>query len=102
MSALDYLFDEVAHRAVLRSHATLVRDARAELEQLRGENNATMTYLLEMVEQYCTQKTGDTYSHDFMSTGEGVFEYLVEVGRAEWCKNGVDICNLKFPQRADR
>jgi len=36
--AIDYLFDEVEHHAVLRSHATLVRDARVSLAQLRAEN----------------------------------------------------------------
>ena len=35
--AIDYLFDEIEHHAVLRSHATLVRDARVAITQLRAE-----------------------------------------------------------------
>jgi septal ring factor EnvC (AmiA/AmiB activator) len=47
--------------------------------------------LLAMVNQYCARtvrKTGtpETYSHDFMSTGEAAFEYLVDHGLAMWCR----------------
>ena len=49
--------------------------------------------LIEMVNQYCRNSSGEptTYSHDFMSTGEAVFSYLVKHGLAEWDKNGIDI-----------
>jgi hypothetical protein len=60
-------------------------------------------HLLDMVAQY-TEKTvrkvgtPETYSHDFMSAGEGAFEYLVENGLAKLCENGVDIFDLKWPE----
>lgn len=59
--------------------------------------------LLSMVNQYCAKTvrpdgTPETYSHDFMSTGEAAFEYLVEKGLAKWCENGVDIYDLKFQE----
>jgi len=46
--------------------------------------------LVEMVKQYCRNNSDDTFRHDFMSTGEAVFEYLVENGLAEWA-GGEDI-----------
>lgn len=59
--------------------------------------------LIDMVKQYCVRTvrpddTPETYTHDFISVGEEVFEYLVNAGCAEWCENGVDIFNLKYPK----
>lgn len=73
-----------------------------QLARLRTELDEIREHLLSMINQYCcrtVKKTGmpDTYSHDFMSAGECAFEYLVSHGLAKWCKNGVDIYDLKFP-----
>jgi hypothetical protein len=58
--------------------------------------------LLDMVNQYCVGRLdGDgravVYRHSFMSTGEEVFDYLVEHGLATRCENGVDIRDLRYP-----
>jgi hypothetical protein len=68
----------------------MISDRTREVEDL----------LIDMVKQYCVNTvkpdgTADTYSHDFMSAGEGAFEYLVTHGLAKYCDNGVDIY---FPQ----
>ena len=75
-----------------------------ELAALRAALAEANENLVSMVNQYCCKRikpTGlpDTYSHDFMATGEQAFEYLVSRDLAEWCENGVDICNLKWPSR---
>lgn len=79
-----------------------VQAASKELENLLTTLKKTTELLLDMVNQYCAytvRKTGtpQAYTHNFMSTGEEVFEFLVEHGLAEWDKNGVDIINLKYP-----
>jgi hypothetical protein len=63
-------------------------------------------HLLSMVNQYCMNTvkkigTEDTYSHAFMSAGEGAFDYLVGHKLAKWCANGVDICKLKWPEEPE-
>lgn len=79
-----------------------VQAARKELSELLSTLQKTTELLLDMVNQYCAytvRKTGSpqTYCHSFMSTGEEVFEFLVQHGLAEWDKNGVDIVNLEYP-----
>lgn len=69
--------------------------------------NEAISLLLDMVNQYCAKtvresNTPQSYSHDFMSTGEDVFEFLVDHGLAEWCENGFDIKNLVYPKEVDR
>jgi hypothetical protein len=63
------------------------------IDQLRKDLVECQELLVEMVNQYCRRDYSDepTYSHDFMSTGEAVFEYLVNHGLADWALNGVDI-----------
>jgi hypothetical protein len=77
--------------------------ASAELASLKARLAEADENLLSMVNQYCAKTvrpdgTPETYSHDFMSTGEAAFEYLVEKGLAKWCENGVDIYDLKFQE----
>jgi phage host-nuclease inhibitor protein Gam len=66
---------------------------RADRASLRAELAECQELLVEMVNQYCRNNSDEptTYSHDFMSTGEAVFEYLVNHGLAEWDLNGIDI-----------
>lgn len=112
MSAIDKLIDELDSYHYLDDGsigANLTYEARAEYNALIAERDALKKTLdeahenlLSMVNQYClrtVKKTGekDTYSHDFMSTGEEAFEYLVSHGLAKWCDNGVDIFDLKWP-----
>jgi len=78
------------------------KKAAAELAQLRADLDEAHENLLSMVNQYCCRTTRpsgtpETYSHDFMSTGEEAFDYLVRKGLAKWCVNGVDIFDLQFP-----
>ena len=72
---------------------------QSEISKLRTENDRLQEALIEcqgllvdMVNQYCRNNSDEptTYSHDFMSTGEAVFEYLVNHGLAEWA-GGEDI-----------
>lgn len=70
-------------------------------------NYALLTKLLiDMVRQYCVRtvtKTGtpQTYTHEFMSIPEEVFEYLVEHKYAKWCEDGIDIYDLKYDYKED-
>ena len=63
------------------------------IDQLRKDLAECQELLVEMVNQYCRNNSDEptTYSHDFMSTGEAVFEYLVNHGFADWDLNGIDI-----------
>ena len=80
----------------------MVKDAAAEVEQMRTDLAEANDNLVSMVGQYClntVKKTGMpwTYSHSFMSAGEDAFAYLTRVGLAKWCENGVDIIDLQRP-----
>jgi hypothetical protein len=70
---------------------------RADRASLRAELVECQELLVEMVNQYCRNNSDDTYRHDFMSTGEAVFEYLVKNGLAEWA-GGEDILLKKRDQ----
>jgi len=56
-------------------------------------------HLIDMVMQYCRKaiyldenpSTVNTFSHDFMSAGEGAFGYLAGLGLAKYCDNLIDI-----------
>jgi len=63
------------------------------IDQLRKDLAECQEFLVEMVNQYCRNYSDEptTYSHDFMSTGEAVFDYLVNHGLADWAENGIDI-----------
>jgi hypothetical protein len=62
------------------------------IDQLRKDLVECQELLVEMVNQYCRNHSDEptTYSHDFMSTGEAVFDYLVNHGLADWAENGVE------------
>ena len=63
------------------------------IDQLRRDLVECQELLVDMVNQYCRNHSDEptTYSHDFMSTGEAVFDYLVNHGLADWAENGIDI-----------
>ena len=74
--------DLYSKNATLRTENARLQEALIECQGL----------LVNMVNQYCRNNSDEptTYSHDFMSTGEAVFEYLVNHGLAEWA-GGEDI-----------
>ena len=71
----------------------LAGKAEAEIEVAMHHISMLQELLVEMVNQYCRNHSDEptTYSHDFMSTGEAVFDYLVNHGLADWAENGIDI-----------
>ena len=80
LSDIKLLMDTVS---ALQTQNEMLIKAVAECQEL----------LVEMVNQYCRNHSDEptTYSHDFMSTGEAVFDYLVNHGLADWALNGIDI-----------
>jgi hypothetical protein len=101
MSAIRELISEFNNMCG-ESKTEMGDSAELELDKLHSSLNEANENLLSMVNQYCCRTVRPdgmpmTYAHDFMSTGEAAFEYLVNCGLAKWCENGVDIYDLKFP-----
>ena len=112
MSALDKI-TSFSNNSENYEECELKDAAKGELIALREENEHLIKeiawekanrqlceeHLIGMVMQYCrnfiyldeNKNTENTFSHDFMSAGEGAFGYLTARGLAKYCDNFIDI-----------